>query len=187
MKRKKLSNPLKKVLFTSFILLLVDQITKIWVKSTMNLGEEILIFDWFRIYYIENNGMAFGMELGGTFGKLFLTLFRIIVVGWGVFYVNKLIKKNSFPSGLLICFGLIIGGALGNIIDSTFYGDSLFHGKVVDMLSFPFFTVDLPNWLSFLEGSDGMFTFFAPVFNIADSGIFVGIVTILLFYRRHFK
>lgn len=153
----------------------------------MSLYEEIPIFDWFRIYYIENNGMAFGMELGGTFGKISLTLFRIIMVGWGAFYVNKLVKKNSFPSGLLICFGLIIGGALGNIIDSTFYGDSLFHGKVVDMLSFPFFTVDFPNWLSFLEGSDGMFTFFAPVFNIADSGIFVGIVTILLLYRRYFK
>jgi len=158
----------------------------------MNLGEKIPIFDWFRIHYIENNGMAFGMELGGTFGKLSLTLFRIIVVGWGAFYVNKLIKKTSFPSGLLICFGLIIGGALGNIIDSTFYGlifneSSIFHGQVVDMFSFPFFTVDLPNYLSFLEGSDGMFTFFAPVFNIADSGIFVGIVSILLFYRRYFK
>jgi len=153
----------------------------------MNLYDEILIFDWFRIFYIENNGMAFGMELPDPYGKLILTLFRIIVVLWGVFYVNKLIKKTSFPSGLLICFGLIIGGALGNIIDSTFYGNSLFHGKVIDMLSFPFFTVDLPNWLSFLEGNDGMFTFFAPVFNIADSGIFVGIVSILLFYRRHFK
>lgn len=153
----------------------------------MHLGEEIIIFDWFRIYYIENNGMAFGMELGGTFGKLFLTLFRIIVVAWGFFYVNKLIKSNPFPSGLLVCFGLIIGGALGNIFDSIFYGNSLFYGKVVDMLYFPFFTVDLPPWLSFLEGSDEMFTFFAPVFNIADSGIFVGIVSILLFYRRHFK
>ena len=166
---------------------MVDQITKILVKTSMNLYDEILIFDWFRIFYIENNGMAFGMELPNPYGKLILTLFRIIVVGWGVFYVHKLTKQNSFPSGLLICFGLIIGGALGNIIDSTFYGDHLFHGKVVDMLSFPFFTVDLPNWLSFLEGNDGMFTFFAPVFNIADSGIFVGIVSILLFYRRHFK
>ena len=187
LKRKELNNLLKKVLFTSFVLLLVDQITKIWVKSTMNLYEKIPIFDWFQIYFIENDGMAFGMVLPGIYGKLILTLFRIIVVGWGAFYVNKLIKQNSFPSGLLICFGLIIGGALGNIIDSTFYGDSLFHGKVVDMLSFPFFTVDLPHWLSFLEGSDRMFTFFAPVFNIADSGIFVGIVSILLFYRRYFK
>tara|TARA_Y100000385_G_scaffold54277_1_gene51700 strand:+ start:9767 stop:10330 length:564 start_codon:yes stop_codon:yes gene_type:complete len=187
LKRKELNNPLKKVLLTSLILLLADQITKILVKTSMNLYDEILIFDWFRIFYIENNGMAFGMELPDPYGKLILTLFRIIVVGWGMFYVHRLIKQNSFPSGLLICFGLIIGGALGNIIDSTFYGDHLFHGKVVDMLSFPFFTVDLPNWISFLEGNDGMFTFFAPVFNIADSGIFVGIVSILLFYRRHFK
>ena len=122
----------------------------------------------------------------------FLTLFRICVVIWGVFYVYKLTKETKFPNGLLICFGLIIGGALGNIIDSTFYGvifgeSQLFYGKVVDMLSFPFFTVDLPNWLSFLEGSDGMFTFFAPVFNIADSGIFVGIVSLLLFYKSYFK
>ena len=194
MKRKDLNNPLKKVLFTSFILLLVDQITKVLVINfpPPTLGYEVFGFYWFKIVSITNAGMAFGMELGIPFGKLFLTLFRIIVVGWGVFYVNKLVKQNSFPSGLLICFGLIIGGALGNIIDSTFYGViyqnlHLFHGEVVDMLSFPFFTVDLPNWLSFLEGRDGLFTFFAPVFNIADSGIFVGIVSILLFYRRHFK
>ena len=185
---------MKKVLFTSFILLLVDQITKVLVINfpPPTLGYEVFGFYWFKIVSITNAGMAFGMELGIPFGKLFLTLFRIIVVGWGVFYVNKLVKQNSFPSGLLICFGLIIGGALGNIIDSTFYGViyqnlNLFHGEVVDMLSFPFFTVDLPNWLSFLEGSDEMFTFFAPVFNIADSGIFVGIVTILFFYRRYFK
>ena len=158
----------------------------------MSLNEIINIFDWFKIRFVENEGMAFGKVIPGIYGKLILTLFRIIVVGWGMFYVHKLIKQNSFPSGLLICFGIIIGGALGNIIDSTFYGviyqnKALFYGEVVDMLFFPFFTVDLPNWLSFLEGSDGMFTFFAPVFNIADSGIFVGIVTILLFYRRHFK
>ena len=194
MKQKELNNPLKKVLFTSFILLLLDQITKILVITYPPpiLGFEVFGFYWFKIRYVLNEGMAFGWVIPGDYGKLILTLFRIIVVVWGLFYVNKLIKQNSFSSGLLICFGLIIGGALGNIIDSVFYGiiyqnKALFQGEVVDMLSFPFFTVDLPNWLSFLEGSDEMFTFFAPVFNIADSGIFVGIVTILLFYRRNFR
>jgi len=148
---------------------------------------EIYIFDWFRIHYIENPGMAFGMVLNGIYGKLILTIFRIIVVGWGVYYINSLIKEKTFPTGLLICFGLIIGGALGNIIDSTFYGNRLFYGEVVDMLSFPFFTVDLPNWLSFLDADDNGFTFFAPIFNIADSGIFVGIASLLLFYRKYFK
>ena len=178
---------MKKVFFTSFILLVVDQLSKTWVKSSMLLGEEFRVFDWFRIHYIENNGMAYGIELGGDYGKLFLTLFRIIVVAWGVFYVNKLLKEKQFPTGLLVCLGLIIGGALGNIVDSTFYGDTLFYGKVVDMLYFPFFTIDLPNWLSFLEGYDDRFTFFAPIFNIADSGIFVGISSLLLFYRNYFK
>ena len=185
---------MKKVLFTSFILLLVDQITKVLVITCPPPigGFEVFGFYWFKILSVTNNGMAFGMELGLPFGKVILTFFRIILVVWGVFYVNKLVKKNFFPSGLLICFGLIIGGALGNITDSTFYGiiyqnKELFQGEVVDMLSFPFFTVDLPNWLSFLEGNNEDFTFFAPVFNIADSGIFVGIITLLLFYSRYFK
>lgn len=186
---------MKKVLFTSFILLLVDQITKVLVINFPPYigGYEVFGFYWFKITYVLNEGMAFGWIIPGDYGKLILTLFRIIVVGWGLFYVHKLIKKNSFPSGLLICFGLIIGGALGNIIDSIFYGviyqnKELFHGEVVDMLSFQFFTVDFPKWFSFLDtNNDNGFTFFAPIFNIADSGIFLGIVSILLFYRRHFK
>ena len=171
----------------------------------MNLYDEILIFDWFRIFYIENNGMAFGMELPDPYGKLILTLFRIIVVGWGMFYVHKLIKQNSFPSGLLICFGLIIGGALGNIIDSTFYGlifnesyntiasflpeaggyESILYGKVVDMLYFPLMNSHFPEWFPVWGGEH--FIFFRPVFNIADAGISVGIFMILLFYRNEFN
>ena len=183
---------MKKVFLTSFLLLVIDQSTKIWVKTNMQLNSEFLIFDWFRIHFIENNGMAYGIELGGYYGKLFLTLFRIVVVVLGVFYVNKLIKEKEFPTALLICFGLIIGGALGNIIDSTFYGvifneSAIFHGRVVDMLYFPltgesFF---LPEWIPFFGGDH--FIFFKPIFNIADSAIFIGITSLLLFYRNKFK
>jgi len=194
---------LRKIFLTAFILVLIDQILKIWIKTHFILGEEFQIFDWFIIHFTENPGMAFGIEL---FNKAFLTIFRISVVVIGLFYVKSIIKP-SFPAGGLISLGLIIGGAIGNIIDSTFYGvifsesthstvaqflpetrgySSLLHGNVVDMFYFPFFTVDLPNWLSFLEGKDG-FTFFAPIFNIADAGISVGIFMILLFYRRVFN
>ena len=207
MKRKELNNPLKKVLFTSFILLLLDQITKILVITYPPpiLGFEVFGFYWFKIRYVLNEGMAFGWVIPGDYGKLILTLFRIIVVVWGLFYVNKLIKQNSFSSGLLICFGLIIGGALGNIIDSIFYGvifnDSynsvaslfpesggyapLLHGKVVDMFYFPLINSHFPNWMPFIGGDH--FIFFRPVFNIADTGISVGIFIILIFYRKLFN
>ena len=158
----------------------------------MNLYDEIIIFDWFRIHYIENPGMAFGLELGGEYGKLFLSLFRIFIVVWGVFYIKRMITESNFSNGNLICFGLIIGGAIGNIVDSTFYGvifneANIFYGSVVDMLYFPLFEVDLPKFLSFLEGSDNIFTFFAPRFNIADSSIFIGISCILIFYKNNFN
>ena len=186
----------------------------------MSLGEKIPIFDWFIIDFIENNGMAFGIEFGGLLGKMLLTLFRIIVVLVGIYYLKPIVSAR-FPNGALIAVGLIIGGAIGNIIDSAFYGlifsDSyymgppaqifpdaggyapLLYGQVVDMFSFPLFTIDLPNWiaipipftentvLSLLEGGDGKFTFFRPVFNIADAGISVGIFMILLFYRKEFS
>ena len=186
----------------------------------MSLGAKIPIFDWFIIDFIENNGMAFGIEFGGLIGKLLLTLFRIIVVAAGIYYIKSIVSAH-FPNGALIAIGLIIGGAIGNIMDSAFYGlifsesyylgppaqifpdtggyAPLFYGQVVDMFSFPLFTVDLPNWvaipipftentvLSLLEGADGKFTFFRPVFNIADAGISVGIFLILLFYRKEFS
>ena len=182
----------------------------------MSLEQKYLIYDWFIIHFTENPGMAFGIEL---FKKSFLTSFRIIIVVIGAFYV-KYIMKPSFPTGGLIALGLLFGGAVGNIIDSTFYGlifsesyfmgspahmfpetggyAPLLWGSVVDMFSFPFFTVDLPDWLaipipfldktilSFLEGPDYLFTFFAPIFNIADASISVGIVMILIFYRNNF-
>jgi len=182
----------------------------------MPLEDSYPIYDWFIIRFTENPGMAFGIEL---FKKSYLTLFRIIIVVIGIFYVKSIIKP-SFPIGGLIALGLLIGGAVGNIIDSTFYGlifsesyaygspahifpetggyAPLLWGNVVDMFSFPFFTVDLPDWLaisipfssktilSVLEGSDGLFTFFAPIFNVADAGISVGILMILIFYRNNF-
>jgi signal peptidase II len=211
---------LKKIFLTAFIVLLIDQVLKIWIKTNMSLGKEFQVFnqDWFIIHFIENNGMAFGMEFGGLIGKLLLTLFRIFVVAAGIYYIKSIVQTLS--SGVLIVLGLIIGGAIGNIIDSTFYGlifsesyylgppaqifpeagyAPLLHGKVVDMFSFPLFTVDLPNWLaisipfsnktilSVLEGSDGLFTFFSPIFNLADAGISVGIFMILLFFRKEFS
>ena len=195
---------MKKIFFTTFTLIFLDQILKIWIKTHLFLGEEIQIFDWFIIHFTENNGMAFGMEFGGYTGKTMLTLFRIIVVGLGIKYVFDL-KKKSLSNGALIALGLIIGGAIGNIIDSSFYGiifnesynnvaqfmhesggySSLLHGKVVDMFYFPLMNSHFPNWLPIWGGEH--FIFFRPVFNIADAGISVGIFMILLFYRKEFN
>ena len=195
---------MRKIFLTAFILILIDQIIKIWIKTNFILGEEIKIFDWFILHFTENNGMAFGMEFGGYTGKTLLTLFRIIVVGLGIKYVMD-IAKTKLPNGALISLGLIIGGALGNIIDSCFYGiifnesynniaaffpetggySSLLHGKVVDMLYFPLLNSHYPQWLPIWGGDH--FIFFRPVFNIADAGISVGIFMILLFYRNVFS
>jgi signal peptidase II len=186
--------------------LLVDQISKIWIKLNMTLGQEYKIFgDWFIIHFTENNGMAFGMEFGGEFGKLALSLFRIIAViaiGYGIHYMIK----NKYHQGFVLSVGLILAGALGNIIDSTFYGvifsestwfekavfmpeqggySSVFHGKVVDMLYFPMIKGTYPTWFPIWGGED--FMFFRPVFNIADTAITLGVIIILLFQKRYFK
>lgn len=170
----------------------------------MFLGQEFYFFDWFIIHFTENNGMAFGMEFGGLYGKVFLTLFRIFVVGLGIYYLKKIITP-SFRNGALIASGLIIGGAIGNIIDSSFYGlvfDNSYNnvasflpesggyapflrGKVVDMFYFPLINSRFPDWIPFFGGDH--FVFFRPVFNIADAGISVGIFLILLFYRKEFN
>ena len=112
---------MRKVLLTTLALVLADQILKFWIKTNMFLGQEFKIFDWFIIHFTENNGMAFGLEFGGETGKVLLSIFRVIVVIWGVYYVNELTKK-SLPNGVLISLGLVIGGAIGNIIDGVFYG-----------------------------------------------------------------
>ncbi len=189
------------------LVLLADQVLKIWVKTHMELGEEIMLFGSPRllIHFVENNGMAFGITLGGSYGKLALSLFRIFAVGFLVYYLRYLIKsKVSF--GLLVSFALILAGAIGNIIDSAFYGmifsessyhgglavmfppeggyAGFLHGKVVDMLYFPLFEGYFPEWLPFWGGEP--YLFFKPVFNLADMSITVGVLNILLFQRAFF-
>lgn len=185
--------------------LLVDQILKIWIKTTMALGDEFPVFgDWFIIHFVENNGMAFGFEFGGEYGKMFLSLFRVVAVFAIGYYILQLVKKN-IPMGFIACVALIFAGAVGNIIDSAFYGlifnDSygqvatmfpegggyatFLHGRVVDMFYFPLISGVYPDWVPFLGGSD--FQFFRPVFNVADSAISVGIFSIILFYRKEFS
>lgn len=195
---------MKKIVFVALILVFIDQFVKVLVKTTMPLGESIPVFSWFYIHFVENNGMAFGIEFGGDLGKFFLTLFRIIVVGLGIIYLYNL-DKSSFPFGVFFCIGLILGGAISNIIDSVFYGiifndsygqiasflaDSggyapIMFGKVVDMLYFPLFDGVLPNWIPFFGGD--YFLFFRPVFNLADAGISTGIFLLILFYRNFFN
>lgn len=189
-----------------FLVLLADQALKFWIKLNMTLGQEYrIIGNWFIIHFTENNGMAFGMEFGGEAGKLMLTLFRIAAVcaiGYGVIYL----VKHKYHRGLILNVALIFAGAMGNIIDSTFYGllfsDSsyfqpakllppgggyagLFHGKVVDMFYFPLIQGRFPSWFPIWTGED--FIFFRPVFNIADAAISVGVITILVFQKRYFK
>ncbi len=190
-------------------LLVVDQIVKMLIKCNMTLSESIHVFgDWFQIYFIENEGAAFGMKLGGDYGKLILSLFRVVAIGAIGWYVNYLYKKKA-PAGVLVGFSLILAGAIGNMIDSAFYGlifsessyttvatmfpdgggyAGFLHGKVVDMLYFPLFTIHgLPGWLSWLGGADGNFTFFSPVFNFADSYITIAVIYMLIFQWKYFK
>jgi len=195
---------LKRAAIIIFLVLLADQALKIWVKTNMYLGQEFVITDWFIIHFTENPGMAFGMELGGNYGKPLLTIFRIIVVG-GIFYwLTRLSKEGVKPIGIT-AVALIFAGALGNIIDSLFYGiffegsynqvadflpsgggyASFLHGKVVDMFYFPLYKGYLPEWLPFWGGD--YFIFFRPIFNIADTAISVGVGLLLLFQKEVFK
>ena len=179
----------KKSVLLIFLILFIDQASKIYIKLHFALGDHVSVFGWFQIYFIENNGMAFGMEL---IGKLFLTIFRIIAVGALGYYIHVLIKKQ-FSTGYILTISLVLAGAAGNILDSIFYGvlfndsygqiasflpdgggySSLFYGRVVDMLYFPI-----------IRNSAGETLFFSPVFNIADSAISVAVVIILIFFRK---
>lgn len=170
-------------------ILLLDQAIKIWIKTHMQLGDEIHVAgDWFIIHFTENNGMAFGYELGGRWGKLLLTSFRILAVGVIAWYINQLIVKNAHK-GLIACLALVFAGAIGNIIDSVFYGvffnyAPLFYGRVVDMFYFPVVNSYYPDWVPFFGGDE--LVFFRPVFNIADASISTGIFAIIIFQNRLF-
>lgn len=186
------------------ILLLVDQAVKFTVKLNMELYESIPVFgNWFYIHFIENPGAAFGMQLGGTWGKLLLSLIRLFVIGLLIWYMRKLIKRGT-TTGVLVGGALILAGAIGNMIDSAFYGiifsestpmaaATLFpagggyapflHGKVVDMLYFPIIETTWPSWMPWVGGEE--FTFFSPVFNIADSYITVAVFYLLIFQSKN--
>ena len=174
----------------------IDQASKLLVHKYMGLHDEVNVLgEWFKLHYLLNPGMAFGIRWESEFGKLALTLFRIIAMFGIGYYLLNMIRKQSHP-GFLVCLALILGGAIGNVIDSTFYGVLLnnapfdsptpwFHGQVIDMLFFPIFNFTWPEWVPFLGGQD--FLFFSPVFNIADSSIFIGVASILIFQKRFFK
>lgn len=195
----------KKAVLFVVLILVADQILKIWVKTHMQIGDEIHIFGHRgMLHFIENNGMAFGMEMGGRPGKLILSIFRIIAIfGIGWFLNNIISKKANF--GLILAVSAILAGAIGNIIDSAFYGmifsesysqtavlfppgggySSFLHGRVVDMFYFPVINTQWPDWSPFRPGES--FIFFRPVFNIADSSITCGVISILLFQKRMFR
>jgi len=192
-----------KLLILIILILLVDQCLKIYIKTHFYYGQEVaLLGSWFRLHFIENEGMAFGMKFGdASIAKLILTLFRLIAVGFGFYYLKVMIKKG-FKNATLICAALILAGAFGNLIDSIFYGKlfsessfclaqwvpwgtgyaNLFHGRVVDMLYFPLLEWTLPSSTPFI----GAYTirFFEPVFNIADASISIGVLTLLFFQKR---
>lgn len=211
----------RNIVFVILLILIADQVLKIWVKTHMPLSEDwdqlhtmLTPYDrgirpvggsWFQVYFVENSGMAWGWELGGNWGKMALTLFRLIAVVAGVFIIRNFIRKK-YHRGFIICAALIFAGALGNLIDSMFYGlifdestrfhvaqmfppkgyAGFLHGKVVDMLYFPIIKdKTLPGWIPFMGGQS--FTFFSPVFNIADASISSGVIAILIFQKRFFK
>jgi signal peptidase II len=184
--------------------LVIDQILKIWIKTHLFLGEEIPVIDnWFLLHFVENEGMAFGFSFGGDSGKIILSLLRLVAVIAIGYYLYILIEKRSEPLKIIV-FSLILAGALGNIIDSCFYGlvftESTYyqissftlnhgyapflHGKVVDMLYFPLIDSHWPEWMPFIGGKE--FQFFRPVFNIADSSITIGVLLLLIFYKKLF-
>ncbi len=169
------------------LVLIIDQVLKIWIKTNMYIGEEFnLIGNWFIIHFTENNGMAFGLELGGSYGKLALSLFRVFAV-FGIGYIFHYVIKHKYHFGLITCVSLILAGALGNIIDSVFYGKlfgyaDLLHGRVVDMFYMPIIQGHYPDWFPLWAGEE--FVFFRPVYNFADAAISIGVITIILFQNK---
>lgn len=189
-----------------FLVLLADQALKVWVKTHMYYGTDFPVLgNWFLIHFVENRGMAFGMELGGNLGKILLSSFRVLAAIVGFWYVTKLVKQKAHK-GFIFCISLILAGAIGNIIDSAFYGilfsesnrfeiaeflpqaggyASFLYGNVVDMLYFPVVDTTLPEWVPIKGGQ--RFVFFQPVFNIADAAITMGVIIILIFQKPFFR
>lgn len=184
-------------------ILLIDQIIKIEVKTNMTLGEAKRVTDWFYIEFIENNGMAYGMKF---INKLVLSLFRLFAIGFIGYYLAKIIKKDVAPLGYIVLIAMVLAGAAGNLIDCLFYGlifdastpftvsqfvpfgegySSFLHGRVVDMFYFPIIQTTWPEWVPYFGGSE--YVFFSPVFNFADACISVGVVALLLFYRKQLE
>ena len=162
-------------------ILVIDQLIKIWVKTHMTLHEQIEILSWFKIVFIENNGMAYGMEIGS---KLVLSLFRIVAIGLLIYYIAKQVRKQA-RWGYIICLAMVTAGAAGNIFDFVPFGTGyapFLMGKVVDMFYFPLIVTTWPQWVPMVGGDE--FVFFSPIFNFADSAISVGVVLLLLFYRK---
>lgn len=198
----------QKLTIIAAILLVIDQVSKILVKTNMTIGESISVLgDWFQILFIENPGMAFGMEFGGSIGKYFLTILRIVLVIVMIIYLRKLLKKGSeVPMGVCVGIMMVMVGALGNILDCMFYGTlfgestmmqvaqflpegggyaPFFLGKVVDMLYFPLIDTTWPEWVPFVGGDS--LIFFRPIFNFADSCITVGALYLMIFQWKFFS
>jgi len=205
---------LRSAVLIILLIIIADQALKIWIKTTYPIGhvKDMLGFKWAQLYFIENEGMAWGWKWGGEWGKMLLTLFRLGAVIFGTWYLVRIVKQN-YSRGFIICASLIYAGALGNLIDSMFYGmifdqgmtynpaindyvsytgvakltahggyQSFLHGSVVDMLYFPMVHSSFPSWVPFVGGKE--FEFFSPIFNIADASISVGVITLLLFQKR---
>ncbi len=184
-----------KYLLISVLVITVDQAVKLAVHSNMPLNTEFSVFgDWFRIHYILNSGMAFGLKVDREYGKLLLTMFRLFAMGGIGYYLISLINRQV-PQGLCWSIALILGGAVGNLIDSVFYGVFLnnapldtispwFHGQVIDMLYFPIIQTTFPSWVPIWAGQS--FEFFRPIFNVADTSIFIGVAIILIFQKQFF-
>ncbi|MET0635826.1 MAG: lipoprotein signal peptidase [Chitinophagaceae bacterium] len=198
---------LRKVALLIALIIVLDQALKIWIKTSFHFGhiKNVMGFNWFELYFIENKGMAWGWEFGGEWGKMALTLFRLAAVIFGTWYLGRIVKQN-YHRGFIICASLIYAGALGNLIDSMFYGlifeassydhvarifpaegyAGFLHGRVVDMLHFPIIQgAHWPSWIPWIGGDE--FEFFSPIFNVADAAISAGVITLFVFQKRFFK
>ncbi|MES1219284.1 MAG: lipoprotein signal peptidase [Bacteroidota bacterium] len=197
---------LRSVVFIIALIIIVDQSLKIWIKTSYPFGHvmDVMGLKWFQLYFIENKGMAWGWEFGGGWGKMILTLFRLAAVIFGTWYLGRIVK-HKYSKGFIVCAALIYAGALGNLIDSMFYGlvfeesaysyvakmfpphgyAGFLHGRVVDMLYFPMVHSHFPSWLPLVGGQE--FEFFSPIFNIADASISTGVITLLVFQKKFFK